>query len=94
LARAQTQKEKKPVAVPTRSSSARPSVKQFTHEEIMKLTDDVNQLEEDERAIVRITDLIRKYEPQFIIGEEVEFSTLNSENLVALRELVETLSFL
>jgi hypothetical protein len=101
MARTQTQKEKKPLAipkpaVPTRSSSARPAVKQFTHEEIMKLTDDVNQLEEDERAMGRITDLIRRYEPQLIVGEEVELelSTLKSETLVALRELVDKLYFL
>jgi bromodomain-containing factor 1 len=101
IVRTQTQKEKKSIAlpkpaVPTRNSSVRPAVKQFTHEEIMKLTDDVNQLEEDEKAMGRITDLICKYEPQLIVGEEVELelSTLKSETLVALRELVDKLYFL
>jgi bromodomain-containing factor 1 len=79
--------------VPTRSASARIQTKQFTHDEICKLTDDVTQLEDDDEAMGKITDLIRKHEPHLMVGEEVEIelSKLRAETLVELRTLVDKL---
>jgi hypothetical protein len=98
-ASSQTHKDHKKVpvvarpAVPTRSSSARVPPKQFSHEDIIKLRDDVMQLGEDEESMEKITDLIRKHEPQLMVGEEVEIelSRLKAETLGELRTLVDKL---
>jgi hypothetical protein len=80
-------------AVPTRSSSARLPAKQFTHEEIIRLSEDVTQLGDDEQSMERITELIRKHEPHLMVGEEVEIelSKLRAETLGELRALVDRL---
>ena len=85
-------KEKKQLQ---RTMSARPTPRQFTQDEIVQLTDDVNSLgDEHMEAIIN---LIKKYEPQLMkdgdeVEEEIDVNKLKIDTLLALRALVNRLS--
>jgi hypothetical protein len=68
--------------------------KALSEEDIVKLTEEVNQIENPE-LIHKIVTLIKKHEPQLATpGEEleIEVSKLRASTLVALRNLVNRFS--
>lgn len=82
-------KEKKQLQ---RTMSHRPPPKQFTQDEIVELTEDVNSIAEEHMdAIIK---LIKKYEPELMQdgGEvEIDVNKLKLETLLGLRALVNRL---
>lgn len=66
-----------------------PPPRQFTEEDTIRLTEDFNSLQTDD-DVGKVTNLIMEYEPELLVGEEVEIEVgkLKYETLVALRNLV------